>query len=119
MEPLRVNVINELKLLADRKSQDDYHRNVPIADTVAELISGWFDDSFLVDRDDFEENFSKEEWKVLCEFTSFYRSRLHLLPENYEELVKTKAWLEIVELASCSLDKLTWRELDAKYDEFE
>jgi hypothetical protein len=117
MSPYKVNIINMLQLLASVEEQDDYKKNVPIADVAAELINGWFDDSFFPEKYWIRELFSNEEWGILMDFHHFYDSRIEKLPDTYEELRENFAWKEIVGKANWALDMLRWREIEAKHEE--
>lgn len=116
MNPRKVNVINTLQLLASTEQQDEYDRDVPIANVATELVNQWFDDHFRKEADWFRELFASEEWSVLIEFSDFFERRLDRLPDNYEPLRNNFYWKEIVGKANWALDMLNWRNLDARYD---
>jgi len=117
MESRKVNVINMLQLLSDPVRQDEYDRNVPIANVAVELVNGWFDDSFLKEFAWFKEIFSDDEWEVLIEFDNFYDTRVKKLPDNYPDLRESYFWKEIIGKANWALDMLGWRGVEVKYDE--
>ncbi len=117
VEPHKVNTINALQLIASVEDQDEYNRTVPIANVADELVSQWFDDSFLKEFDWFKEFFSEEEWIVLSEFDRFYEQRLGKLPDNYSDLRENYFWKEIIGKANWALDMLNWRDVVAKYDD--
>ena len=117
LEARKVNIINTLQLISSVSQQDQYDRDVPIANVSSELINQWFDDSFFPEKEWIRELFTDNEWKILMEFHDFYDIRVDKLPNNYAELKKNFHWKEIVGKANWALDMLKWRDLEAKYDD--
>ncbi len=109
MNNFKSNLIDNIEMISNPKRQEEYYESVSIADVPSELISGWFDDGFYVDDEDFRKEFSDEEWLVLCEFNDFFESRLTKLPDNFSELANNYFWKEIVGKANWVLDVLKWR----------
>jgi hypothetical protein len=119
MEPVKVNIINILQLLASVQQQDNYNRDVPIANVSVELVNQWFDDFFdVTDGSDWlVEYFNGGEISILMEFHKYYDARVDNLPGNYEELREDFNWKQIVGKAQWALAMLGWTDIEAKYDE--
>jgi hypothetical protein len=100
-------VFETLRLLADEDAQDNYNRQVPIAEVAVELVNQWFDDSFLLEEPWFREIFSRYEWNILSEFNQFFERRLGNLPAVYSELRTDQNWAEVRLKAQWALDKLS------------
>ena len=93
-------------MLSSLEKQTRYHAEVPMADVPCELISIWFDDGFYVDDVEFRNLFSDYEWNTLLEFNDFYESILSKLPEQFEALIISPYWLDLVEKAKELLARL-------------
>lgn len=100
-------VIAQLKILSSAEEQVNYQKNIPIADTPAELFCGWFDDVYHPETDLFKSTFSEDEQKVLAEFNDFFKKREEKIPTtSLEEMQKNKEWNEIMEKAKETLKLL-------------
>lgn len=75
-------VVEELEMLASEEQQLAYEANVPDVDITAELISGWFDDTYHPDAPEFCACFTAEELKALKRFSKFYDERREHLPRS-------------------------------------
>ena len=97
-----------LGLLADFAAQQDYARQVPIANVPAELICMWFDDHYHPDSEWFAQAFSGEERVALAEFDRFYKASLPHLPVDagIEVLQASETWVEVSEMALRTRDAL-------------
>ena len=119
-ELYRQYVIEYLELIASRKAQLAYQKNVPIADVAAELFCMWFDDLYTPGEDDpslynlgvheegvreFESCFSSAELVALSEFHAFFKSVAHAIPEGLrlEDLHTNDLWCELMGAAKKAL----------------
>jgi len=103
---LRESIVETLKIIASKRAQIEYEKNVPIADVHAELVCMWFDDLYHPKADLFLKSFSEEERAVLAKFNAFYEARLDSLPKTLKELHRTSEWNEVCEKANEVLTEL-------------
>ncbi len=95
-------------MLADCGAQEEYERQVPIADVPAELLSMWFDD-LSPDRP----ALSESDADIIRSFTEFYRARVTKLPNSgsVAALQRCREWNEITEEAAKALHELRRRSI--------
>lgn len=117
VESEKINLIKVLQMLSSPEIQRDYHNTVPIASVPDELIGQWFDDFFFPENKEFKGLFSEQEWGVLLEFHSFFKSKLDLLSRGFEEMEEDEAWQAITAKATWALKRLGWNDLEVSYDE--
>ena len=103
---LRESIVDTLKIIASKRAQIEYEKNVPIANVPAELACMWFDDLYHPKAYLFLESFSEEERAVLAKFNAFYEARLDSLPKTLKELHKSSEWNEVCEKANEVLSEL-------------
>ena len=80
------------------------HVNVP-----HELVSRWFDDSYLPDSRAFKKSFSVAELNAMSEFTDFFDERVDHLPGSASGVagwLRDETWQEIVRRAALLLNDL-------------
>ena len=108
MNPLKINFIHLLQLIASVEWQDKYQSEVNI-DIADELICMWFDDFYNNDqRIKLITLLSVEELKRINEFHTFYEERVDCLPKQYEQLKESDLWHEIMLKAKETLMILNW-----------
>lgn len=117
MEPLKVNIVNVVQLIADIDAQKEYEINVPIAHIPTELISQWFDDFYHPENKSYSDVFTDKELSVLEEFNDFFDQRVSQLPDTLLEMHNSFVWKEVVGKAQWVLAMLGWKDIVAKYDE--
>lgn len=115
MGPHRANIINLLNLIASESDQLDYQERAPV-NVANELVNQWFGDFYHPTFDQFMSDFSSEELASLEEFHSRYESREAMLPDSLDEMLKTRAWREMMGFAGEVLDRYGWRGIEARYD---
>ena len=96
----------ELELLASEREQLAYEKNVPNVDITAELLCGWFDDTYHPNDGGFSSCFDRHELEVLARFNQFYDERTPLLPESkgtIQTWLETPVWREVMHEAQCTL----------------
>lgn len=96
----------ELELLASEEEQLAYEENVPNVDITAELLCGWFDDSYHPDDKGFYSCFRDHELEVLAKFNRFYDEHTSRLPESKGTVrtwLETPAWREVMHEARSTL----------------
>jgi hypothetical protein len=99
----------ELGLLASEKEQLEYEKNVPHVDITAELLCGWFDDSYHPDDEGFRSCFESHELEVLARFNRFYDERTSKLPESKGTVrtwLETPVWREVMREAQSTLTQI-------------
>lgn len=107
--PCRKIVVEQLEMLASETEQLKYEKNVPSVDVTAELISGWFDDSYHPDDAHFRSCFTDAELAALAEFDALFEERRRLLPESkgsVKSWLASPAWREVMNAASRTLASL-------------
>ena len=77
---LRLGIVHVLRLLSSPEMQLDYERRVPGISIPTELLSQWFDDSYLPDSPVFRLCFSSHELEVLAHFNNHFAVHEKLLP---------------------------------------
>ena len=96
-------------MLASEEEQLEYERKVPHVDITAELICGWFDDSYHPGHETFDSCFSKDELKVLASFNQIFERIEPTLPKS-RGTVKTwladSQWRQIMQAASQALSSI-------------
>ena len=80
--PWRRIVIEQLQLLGSNAEQLEYEVSVPRVDITAELLSGWFDDTYHPEAEDFAINFSNEELLALDQFSNRFSEQIRRLPPS-------------------------------------
>jgi len=105
----RDRIFEQLEDLGSLEEQVRYQENAPVAQVPAELVNQWFDDWYHPESTQFCNCFTIQELALLAEFSSFFESRLELLPDTYDvlELHQCPAWLEIASKARQIHEKLT------------
>lgn len=76
----RNSIIDALRLLSSPDRQLAYERNMPHVRVTNELLSTWFDDSYLPESKAFQESFSDDERRALAAFNDFFDEHSKLLP---------------------------------------
>jgi len=102
----RSSILEHLALLADPEAQREYEQNVPIADVPAELMCGWFDDSYDPSSPAFEAAFSLRERRALAEFSDLLTSAEAQLPiplPRFRDLQTHPAWGRVIAGAANAL----------------
>ena len=105
----RARVREELSLFASAEEQLKYEANVPHVDITAELLCGWFDDSYYPNDPVFISCFSSAELEALADFTGYFDARMDGLPESMGTVntwLKNPAWQEVMREASRTLSKI-------------
>jgi hypothetical protein len=115
MTPHRANIINLLNLIASESDQLLYQKRAPV-NVASELVNQWFDDFYHPTDKQFKSEFLEEELASLAEFNDCYDARNAALPHSLDEMLKTKAWQEIMVFAGRILDEHGWRDIEATYD---
>jgi hypothetical protein len=109
---IRSSIHKHLKLLADLEAQHEYQRNVPIANVPAELLCGWFDDSYHPETAAFQAAFAPQELDVLAEFNDLFAAAEVELPDRLPTLSALQAhpaWGRVVSGAAKALAGLSGR----------
>lgn len=88
---LRPGIIHLLRLISSPEKQLEYERRVPGISVPMELLSRWFDDSYLPDSESFRLCFSPTELQALAVFNNHFGNHEKLLPEPREGM---KTWLQ-------------------------
>jgi hypothetical protein len=99
-------IIQILYLLSSPDKQLAYERNVPQVRVTDELLSMWFDDTYLPESKAFKESFSEKELRALAAFNDFYDERSKLLPSlgaDVTSWLKSETWLQIMARAQETL----------------
>ena len=107
--PCRKIVIEMLQMLGSETEQLDYERNVPHVDITAELLCGWFDDSYHPSDAHFRSCFVDSELVALAEFDAFYSNRTALLPKSngtVQNWLASPVWREVMQQASQTLSRV-------------
>lgn len=78
--PWRKIVGEQLDMLNSVIEQREYEAKVPKVDVTAELVTGWFDDSYHQADPEFRSCFTAAELVALAEFHRKYEAALPLLP---------------------------------------
>ena len=107
-DSFRDSAIQILELLSSLKAQNDYKKNVPLADVPTELVCMWFDDFWHPD-DTLKKHFQPHELSALTAFHHFFEARVDYLPsstEGLEALHSSSKWSEIVDKAAQTLKTL-------------
>jgi hypothetical protein len=104
----RHSIIQILCLLSSPDKQLAYERNVPDVRVTDELLSTWFDDTYLPESKAFKESFSEEELRVLAAFNDFYDERSKLLPSGADVTgwLNSETWQQIMARAQETLAML-------------
>lgn len=107
---VRGAIVSHLELLADLEQQLAYERDVPNADVPAELVCGWFDDSYLPDSPAVHAGFREQERAALSDFSARFRSVVAGLPRESRMPLRvwhgTAEWSEVVLAAQAALARL-------------
>jgi hypothetical protein len=105
----RSSIVDILRLLSDPNRQLEYEQNVPQVRVTNELISMWFDDTYIPESKAFQRSFSKEELRALATFNDFYDQHLNLLPSskaNVTSWLNSETWQQIMTQARETLELL-------------
>jgi hypothetical protein len=91
----RNSIVETLRLLSSPDKQLAYERNVPHVRVTDELLSMWFDDTYLPESNAFRENVSEEELRALAAFNDFYDEHSKLLPGSIADVTSwlNRSWL--------------------------
>ena len=104
--PWRRIVIEQLRLLESKQEQLEYETAVPRVDITRELLSGWFDDAYHPEAEDFAINFSRDELQALEVFNKAFRDQVQGLPSS-EGTVRSwhvsPQWQEVMSSAKSAL----------------
>lgn len=90
-------------MLASENEQLTYERNVPHVDITAELVAGWFDDSYHPDDPHFQSCFSPVELLALAEFNAVFDANVPHLPKSggtVRSWLASSVWREVMHAAS-------------------
>jgi len=106
---IRNNIIAYLEVAASAQEQQEYERNVPIAQVPNEMINQWQDS---VDPDDFtwysEPVFTREENQAMRNFHATWSevadATPNPMPYSVELLIGTPIWNRFMSAASIALD---------------
>jgi hypothetical protein len=104
--PWRKIVVEELQLLSSEREQLDYESKVPNVDITAELVSGWFDDSYHPDDPQFKGCFSSNELAALAKFSALFNERRKVLPKSngtVRSWLTDESWREVMNEAASAL----------------
>lgn len=102
-------MIEVLGILSSSQKQLTYERDVPGIPVTSELLSMWFDDTYLPDSKAFRECFSENELAMLAAFNEYYDQYSRRLPEaanGVADWLNDDAWRQIMQRASELLNKL-------------
>jgi hypothetical protein len=102
----RNSIIQTLRLLSSPDKQLAYERNVPHVRITNELLSMWFDDTYLPESKTFRESFSEEELRALAAFNNFYNEHSKLLPSSRADVtswLNSETWQQIIARAQETL----------------
>ncbi len=108
----RRSIIDVLDLLTSPDRQLAYERNVPHVCVTNELLSMWFDDTYLPGSERFRQSFSKEELVSMEAFNKFFDERWRFLPvakNGVADWLNDKTWHEITAQACVLLRLLKTR----------
>jgi hypothetical protein len=101
--PWKQIVREQLETLASESEQLEYERRVPKVDITAELVSGWFDDTYHPEDLTFSQCFTANELRELAAFSTFFEGQLKWLPRS-QGTVKTwladSVWREVMNHAA-------------------
>jgi hypothetical protein len=105
---IRSSIRDHLALLADLEEQRKYERNVPIANVPAELVCGWFDDSYIPDSPAHHAAFTLSERAALEDFSALFSPVADGLRNVREvaDLHARREWLEVVAAAAILLRQI-------------
>jgi hypothetical protein len=98
----RQSVIEVLKLLSSPERQLAYERNVPQIAVTNELLSGWFDDTYLPESVRFRECFSAAELEAMAAFDAFFEEHSNSLPtvrRGVSDWLMNENWRQIMQRA--------------------
>ena len=107
--PWRQIVVEELEMLSSEAEQLAYEHNVPHVDITAELLSGWFDDSYHPEEAQFRSCFTTAELTALADFNAFFDERVDRLPKSngtVKSWLESLVWREVMHAASQTLDRV-------------
>ena len=108
MNPLKINFIHLLQLLASTDSQDRYQSEAGV-DIAGELVCMWFDDFYGREgRERLTVLLTARESEHVDEFHSYYGARVDSLPRTYAELRESAPWCEVRGKAEEALRALEW-----------
>jgi len=110
--PWRAVVIEQLETLASENEQLQYERNVSHVDITAELVCGWFDDSYHPGDIRFRSCFTDEELAALAEFNAVFKSCIPRLPKRTGTVrtwLASASWREVMDAAATALDRMSGR----------
>jgi len=105
----RQSIIDTLKLLSSPERQLAYERNVPGISATNELLSAWFDDTYLPESKTFMQSFSTQELEVMADFDRYFEERSNFLPmphEGVSDWLRDENWRGIMQRATDLLNML-------------
>ena len=107
--PWKPVIVEQLETLASEEEQLGYERNVPHVDITAELVCGWFDDTYHPDAPEFRACFSNLELQALSEFNAVYEQIRRVLPPSngtVKTWLSSPHWRHVMQAASQALRSL-------------
>jgi hypothetical protein len=103
-------VKERLELLASEEEQIEYARSVPNVDVTAELLSGWFDDLYHPESEDFRLYFYEPEIEAMERFSEYCSRRKRELPPSnggVQTWLQSPVWRDIMLEAQRALNVLS------------
>lgn len=106
---LRRAIREHLALLADHQLQRDYARDVPAADVPAELLAGWFDDTYHPESPTLQATFDPSEREALARFHAELADVVGEVVglRTLDELQARSGWHRLATAAAEALRQLT------------
>lgn len=97
----RQSVIAVLGVLSSSQKQLAYERDVPSIPVTDELLSMWFDDTYLPDSPAFQKSFSAQELLALADFNKFFDEHIEDLQDKgrVSDWLKIETWQQIIQRA--------------------
>lgn len=105
----KISLINVLVYFADKDSITEYKNGLPFVNVFEEIYEQW-KSLFLIKKRWFKETFTKSELLQLTEFDNtiniFYKSKN--VDIDFSEIISSKEWIEISQLAEKILKNNNW-----------
>jgi len=108
----KANIFDILETLESREFQIKYKKAVPFIHVPEELITEW-DSSHIKNKKWYHEIWTGKQFITLSEFDLELKTILKSLPNNLPdtpEILENQLWIEIMSLASLTLEKLKLNE---------
>jgi len=105
---IKADIFDLLETLESKEIQIKYKKAVPFVHVPEELISEW-DSSHIKNKKWYHEIWTDKQFKTLGEFDLELKEILKSLPNNLPDMPKileNPLWIEIMSLASLTLEKL-------------